>query len=111
VQSAPISPRARRAAVNDEEPTISLRQALVVLAEVLPKLVNAVDRLSDGHGRVEPMAYRIDQVAECLGVSRSTIDRARKEGGFPPPDASIGGKVLLWRPTTIDDFLSSGGFR
>ena len=88
---------------------IAMAQALGELVAILPQMVAALDRQAEVASRVKPMAYRLDQVAESLGVSRSTIERARREGRFPAPDASLGGKLLLWQPSTIREWLERGG--
>jgi predicted DNA-binding transcriptional regulator AlpA len=56
------------------------------------------------------LAYRLDEVAESLGVSRRTLERERSAGRFPPPDAKIG-KAPLWRPESIECWLTEGGGR
>lgn len=56
------------------------------------------------------LALRMDQVAAALGVSRSTIERARAAGRFPPPDLRIG-RMPLWRPETVRRWTEGGGRR
>jgi hypothetical protein len=46
-------------------------------------------------------------LAEAFGVSRRTIQRERAAGRFPKPDL-IMGKMPLWRPETIQVWLSEG---
>jgi predicted DNA-binding transcriptional regulator AlpA len=57
---------------------------------------------------IERMAYRLDEVAAALGMSRRTIERERSAGRFPPPDLKIG-KAPLWRPETIRAWIEGGG--
>jgi predicted DNA-binding transcriptional regulator AlpA len=54
------------------------------------------------------LALRLDDVAAALGVSRRTIERERWAGRFPPPDRKIG-KMPVWAPETIRDWLERGG--
>ncbi len=49
---------------------------------------------------VESLAYRIDEVAASLGVSRRAIERERSAGRFPAPDVRVG-KMPLWKPETV----------
>jgi predicted DNA-binding transcriptional regulator AlpA len=57
---------------------------------------------------VERLALRIDEVAAALGVSRRAIERERAAGRFPRPDLTIG-RMPLWRPETMREFLEGGG--
>ncbi len=66
------------------------------------RLANALDRWR--------LTYRLDELAEALGVSRRTIERERSAGRFPPPDLKIG-KAPLWKPETIRAWIDSGGGR
>ena len=56
------------------------------------------------------MAYRLDDVAECLGISRRTLERERSAGRFPPPDRTIG-KMPIWAASTIRHWIEGGGER
>lgn len=56
------------------------------------------------------LALRLDEVADALGVSRSTIERERRAGRFPPPDLKIG-RMPLWKPETIRALVDKGGGR
>lgn len=48
----------------------------------------------------------VDEVTECLGVSRSTIDRLRKKGKLSP----VSWKGRLWfNPEDIDEFVREEG--
>jgi predicted DNA-binding transcriptional regulator AlpA len=52
------------------------------------------------------LTYRISELATMLGVSVKTLDRMRRDGSFPPPDQHAG-RALLWRVSTIDEWLST----
>jgi predicted DNA-binding transcriptional regulator AlpA len=67
----------------------------------------ALARQPDGT-QVERLAWRLDEVAATLGVSRSTIERERRAGRFPRPDLTVG-KMPLWRPATIRRWVEEGG--
>jgi predicted DNA-binding transcriptional regulator AlpA len=54
------------------------------------------------------LAYRLDEVAAALGVSRRLIERERCAGRFPPPDLTIG-RVVLWRPSSLERWMAAGG--
>jgi hypothetical protein len=57
---------------------------------------------------VERLANRIDEAAAALGVSRRAFERKRSAGRFLRPDLTIG-KMPLWRPETVREFLEGGG--
>lgn len=57
---------------------------------------------------VERLAYRLDELAAALGVSRRTLERERSAGRFPPPDRKIG-KAPVWSPATIRRWIEGGG--
>lgn len=77
---------------------------LAALIVILTRLAIAFERQSD-RPRIEPMTLRIEEVADALGVSRRAIERERASGRFPRPDLTIG-KMPLWRPETVRDYLS-----
>ena len=54
------------------------------------------------------LALRLDEVARALGVSRRAIERERSAGRFPRPDVVIG-RMPLWRPETIRQWIEGGG--
>ncbi len=60
---------------------------------------------SDGQTGHARLAYRLDEIAELLGVSRRSIERERSAGRFPKPDRKVG-KMPLWTPATLDKFLN-----
>ena len=90
------------------EGVTTLAQALTELAAILPGLRQALERQADNRPRIEPLAYRIDELAEALGVSRRAIERERSAGRFPKPDVIIG-KMPLWRVETVRAYLERGG--
>ena len=53
---------------------------------------------------VERLTWRLADVARSLGVSRRAIERERSAGRFPKPDLTVG-RMPLWRPDTIRDWL------
>ena len=53
---------------------------------------------------VQRLAYRLDELATALGVSRRTIERERSAGRFPKPDKLIG-KMPIWRVETIRSWI------
>ena len=57
---------------------------------------------------IEPLTYRISDLAKALGLSRRSIERFRASGAFPKPDAKAG-RCPLWRPETIQAWLTKGG--
>jgi predicted DNA-binding transcriptional regulator AlpA len=57
---------------------------------------------------VERLTLRLDDVAHALGVSRRAIERERSAGRFPQPDLTIG-RMPLWRPQTIHEWIERGG--
>lgn len=50
------------------------------------------------------------QAADRCRVPLSTFDWLRRQNRVPFPDAEMG-KHMLWRLSTIDTFLESGGTR
>ena len=56
----------------------------------------------------ERLTYRLDELADALGVSRRTIERERSAGRFPRPDLTIG-KMPLWRVETIRQWVEGSG--
>jgi predicted DNA-binding transcriptional regulator AlpA len=55
-------------------------------------------------------ALRLEELAEAFGVSRRTIQRERAAGRFPKPDL-IMGKMPLWKPETIRQWVDGGNTR
>lgn len=58
----------------------------------------------------ERLTFRLDELAAALGLSRRTIERERSAGRFPRPDLTVG-KMPLWRPETIREWIEGGGSR
>jgi hypothetical protein len=104
--AAPTSPEAQ--ADKPPEGSITVAEALSKLATILPQLAEALDRQSDEKPRVERLTYRIEDLADALGVSRRFFERARAAGRLPKPDLRLG-KVPLWRVETIRTWLERGG--
>ena len=57
---------------------------------------------------LERLALRFDDLPALLGVSRRTLERERSAGRFPRPDLTIG-RMPLWRPETIREWVERGG--
>jgi predicted DNA-binding transcriptional regulator AlpA len=63
--------------------------------------------------RVQPLSdavltWRLSAVAKALGISRRALERERSAGRFPPPDLTIG-RMPLWKPETIRQWIERGG--
>src|SRR5262249_2866771 len=92
----------------DRQPDpVTVADALAKLTSILPRLADAIERAGN-KARFEPLAYRLDELADALGVSRRAIERERSAGRVPPPDLHIG-KMPLWRVETIRHWLEGGG--
>lgn len=50
------------------------------------------------------------EAAALCRVPLSTFDTLRRQNRFPFPDAHMG-KHMLWRSSTVSDFLEAGGTR
>ena len=50
------------------------------------------------------------EAATLCRVPLSTFDTLRRQNRFPFPDAHMG-KHMLWRSSTVSDFLEAGGTR
>jgi hypothetical protein len=50
------------------------------------------------------------EAADYCRVPMSTFDSLRRRNQVPHPDAEMG-KHMLWKRSTLDDFLESGGTR
>src|SRR5437868_6003484 len=77
---APIELPSDRQPEADDLPggTITLAAALQELARLLPELRDALNRQSGPP--VGKMAYRLDELARALGVSRRVLERERSAG-------------------------------
>jgi hypothetical protein len=89
-----------------------MRRSLPTKATLRPEgelLPPGVHRLSEVmEGAVERLAYRLDEIAQSLGVSRRLIERERASGRFPRPDLQLG-RVPLWTRRTLLEWISNGG--
>ena len=67
-------------------------------------------KISEETGGDHPrrLALRLDEVVESLGVSRRSVERERSAGRFPSPDLTIG-RMPLWKPETIREWIERGG--
>ncbi len=102
------TPVGRPGQTADELPpgVTTLADSLAQLAAILPGLKAAVD--GQRQPPVPRLAYRLDELAVSLGMSRRTLERERSAGRLPKPDLHIG-KAPLWRPETILAWLERGG--
>ena len=50
-------------------------------------------------------ALRTKQVAQALGVGRSTLYKMVTEGSFPKPQ-KIGPRISFWRTSVVNDWLN-----
>jgi predicted DNA-binding transcriptional regulator AlpA len=57
---------------------------------------------------MERLTLRLDEIAKALGISRRAVERMRSAGRLPRPDLTIG-RMPLWRPETIRDWIERGG--
>lgn len=55
----------------------------------------------------ERLTYRIQEVADMLGISRRTLEREISAKRFPPPDRRIG-KAPLWGAETLCKWINEG---
>ena len=75
-----------------------------------PGPLNLVDQPEAASPNVERLAYRLDEVAKALGVSRRLIERERSAGRFPRPDLTIG-RAPLWTRETLTRWIAQRGGR
>jgi predicted DNA-binding transcriptional regulator AlpA len=57
---------------------------------------------------VERLLFRLDDVAQALGIARRTLERERSAGRFAPADLTIG-RSPLWKPETVREWIDAGG--
>lgn len=88
--------------------SLALAEALSKLATILPRLAEALEHQSEDRPRVERLTYRLEEIADALGVSRRFLERTRAANRLPKPDLRLG-KVPLWRVETIRTWLERGG--
>jgi hypothetical protein len=75
-----------------ERPGPTAPAELARIVELLEHLLEAVGRI----GRPEQqLAFRKEELAEALGVSKGTLTRAIHRGDWPGPDVRLG-TVPLW---------------
>ena len=92
------------------EGVATLPQVLAELSAILLLVRDTLNRQADERLRVEPLALRLDELADAVGVSRRALERERAAGRLPKPDLHIG-KMPLWRVETIRAWLERGGRR
>ena len=57
---------------------------------------------------IQRLTYRIDDLAQALGVSRRILERERSAGRLLKPDLRIG-RIPLWRIESVRDWIARGG--
>jgi predicted DNA-binding transcriptional regulator AlpA len=88
--------------------TVAALPETAALADVLRELSAVLSSLRREPAPVPRMTYRLDELADSLGVSRRCIERERAAGRFPRPDLIVG-KMPLWKPATVENWMSSKG--
>jgi predicted DNA-binding transcriptional regulator AlpA len=79
----------------------------------LPPTEPSVAPAKSRRGRPNPIPIRerlligLDDVACLMSISRRNLERLRSSGRFPQPDRKVG-KRVLWQPTTVIEWVSSG---
>ena len=58
----------------------------------------------------ERLAYRIKDILREFGISRSTFERMRASGEFPPPSKVVG-SLLFWSRQAVERWLSGEDVR
>jgi hypothetical protein len=86
----------------------TLASALQELVSLLSRLPTVLEHLGNGKPPVQRLAYRLDELAAALGMSRRALDRERAADRLPRPDLYVG-RMLLFRPETIQSWIASGG--
>ncbi len=81
----------------------ALAAVLAELVELLPGLRAALDR--QARPGVPRLAYRLSEVADALGLSRRSLERAVASRQWPPADLRLG-RTRLWRVATIESWLT-----
>lgn len=57
---------------------------------------------------VQRLAYRLDELAQALGVSRRLLERERSAGRLPKPNLRMG-RISLWGIDSVRDWIAGGG--
>ncbi len=57
---------------------------------------------------VERLTYRLEELAEALGISRRVLERERSAGRLLKPDLRIG-RMPLWSISRVKDWIARGG--
>ena len=83
-----------------EPPTTA--DLLAELVKTLPLLQRALEL--QARPRVEPLAYRLDQLAEALGLSPRLLQKLVAARQFPAPVKA--GRVSVWPAAVVRDFLA-----
>jgi hypothetical protein len=84
------------------------RSSHLARAEPEPPAANAGGEAPNTPARtVERMAFRLNELALSIGMSRRALERERAAGRFPAPDRYIG-KCPVWAPATIHNWIRGG---
>jgi predicted DNA-binding transcriptional regulator AlpA len=75
---------------------------LAELVKTLPLLQRALEL--QARPRVEPLAYRLDQLAEALGLSPRLIQKLVAARQFPAPVKA--GRISVWPAAVVREFLA-----
>lgn len=79
-----------------------MRRRGATVSETLSKTVAL--RLADS--TLGPSMMGMRDIARLIGVTYRTVQCWRESGELPPPDFALG-RVIRWRPATIESFLKS----
>jgi predicted DNA-binding transcriptional regulator AlpA len=105
----------RRSMANLSSPAAfqALGEAVVSRLDILIAKVDALPGAGSEPSPSRPtlpadrLAFRADELADLLGISRRALDRERSAGAFPQPDRIIG-KMPLWSRETVLIWLKEG---
>jgi hypothetical protein len=86
--------------------TIAPAESLAEVVAALLALCTVLDRQAEPP--IERLAFRFDELAASIGVSRRVLERERAAGRLPKPDLYIG-RMPLYRPETIRAWLDPRG--
>jgi predicted DNA-binding transcriptional regulator AlpA len=66
------------------------------------------DPTTKSRAPIERLAFRIDEVARTLGISRRLLERQISAGKFPKADVRMG-RCPLWKTATVREWIDKGG--
>jgi predicted DNA-binding transcriptional regulator AlpA len=56
------------------------------------------------------LTWGLDDIEALTGLSRRTLERLRSSGKFPRPDLVVGRRVL-WRPSSIQEWIDKQSYK